>query len=102
VRTRLEEDGKPVAASALTVSLRCYEARIGRVGAVKTNILVEQTQTLWTPPSGPHAPLGAAELPFRIVLPTSAAGNSTFHLQDYRVYWRIEAGVYCLSLAPAC
>lgn len=94
VRTRVEEDGKPATASALTVSLRCYEARVGRVGVVKSNILVEQSQTLWTPPSGAvWGALGAVEIPFKIVLPANAAGNSTFSLQEYRVYWRIEAGM---------
>ncbi|KAG9104916.1 hypothetical protein FRC06_004983 [Ceratobasidium sp. 370] len=93
VRTRLEEDDKPATASAVTISLRCYEARVGRVSVVKSNIILEQSQTLWSPPAGSVCgSLGAAELPFKIVLPTSAAGNSNFNLQEYRVYWRIEAG----------
>ncbi|CAE7090344.1 unnamed protein product [Rhizoctonia solani] len=95
VRTRMEEDGKPVAASALTISLRCYEAQHGRVGVVKTNIIAEQTQTLWTPPNGTeYGPLGAREFPFRLVLPVNAPGSSTFHLQDYRIYWRLEAAIH--------
>ncbi|KAF8610844.1 hypothetical protein BDV93DRAFT_430987 [Ceratobasidium sp. AG-I] len=95
VRTRVEEDGKPATASAVTVSLRCYEARVGRVGVVKSNILVEQSLTLWSPPSGAvWGSLGATELPFKIVLPANAAGNSTFSLQEYRVYWRIEAAIH--------
>ncbi|KAG8690660.1 hypothetical protein FRC11_009958 [Ceratobasidium sp. 423] len=95
VRTRLEEDGKPVTASALTVSLRCYEARQGRVGVLRTSVLMEHTQTLWTPPAGvEYGPLGARDLPFRLVLPVNAPGSSTFHLQDYRVYWRLEAAIH--------
>ncbi|KAG9097079.1 hypothetical protein FS749_007097 [Ceratobasidium sp. UAMH 11750] len=95
VRTRLEEDAKPVTASAVTVSLRCYEARIGRVGVIRSNVILEQTQTLWSPPTGSvHGTLGAAELPFKIVLPPTAAGNSNFNLQEYRVYWRIEAAIH--------
>lgn len=35
-------------ASALTVSLVCYEARLGRVGVVKTNILFEHVVALWS------------------------------------------------------
>ncbi|KDN49447.1 hypothetical protein RSAG8_02149, partial [Rhizoctonia solani AG-8 WAC10335] len=94
VRTRLEEDGKPVTASALTISIRCYEARHGRVGVVKTNILAEQSLTLWTPTGTEYGPLGARELPFRLVLPVDSPGSSTFHLQDYRVYWRLEATIH--------
>ncbi|KAG8748019.1 hypothetical protein FRC10_009771 [Ceratobasidium sp. 414] len=95
VRTRLEEDAKPATASAVTVSLRCYEARVGRVGVVKSNIILEQSQTLWSPPAGSaYGSLGAAELPFKIVLPANAAGNSSFNIQEYRVYWRIEAAIH--------
>ncbi|KAG8761739.1 hypothetical protein FRC12_009368 [Ceratobasidium sp. 428] len=95
VRTRLEEDAKLATASAVTVSLRCYEARIGRVGVVKSNTIFEQSQTLWSPPAGnAYGPLGAVELPFKLVLPASAAGNSNFNLQEYRVYWRIEAAIH--------
>ncbi|KAB5590728.1 hypothetical protein CTheo_5819 [Ceratobasidium theobromae] len=90
VRTQLEDDGKPVQATALSVAVRCYEARNGRLGAVRTHVLVEQAATLWTAEDG--AALGALERAFRIVLPVDTAGSSTFHLQDYRVYWRIEAG----------
>ncbi|CAE6425793.1 hypothetical protein ACGC1H_004755 [Rhizoctonia solani] len=94
VRTRLEEDGKPVTASALTISLRCYEARHGRVGVAKTSILAEHTQTLWSPTGAEYGPLGAGEFPFRLVLPVNSPGSSTFHLQDYRVYWRLEAAIH--------
>ncbi|KAG9123729.1 hypothetical protein FRC07_014147 [Ceratobasidium sp. 392] len=95
VRTRLEEDGKLIAASAVTVSLRCYEARIGRVGVDKLNVILEQSQTLWSPPGGNvFSSLGAVDLPFKLVLPANAAGNSNFNLQEYRVYWRIEAAIH--------
>ncbi|QRW00267.1 arrestin [Ceratobasidium sp. AG-Ba] len=95
VRTRLEEDGKPMTASAVTISLRCYESRVGRVGVVKSNIILEQSQTLWSPPSDSvYGSLGAVDLPFKLVLPVNAAGNSTFNLQDYRIYWRVEAAMH--------
>ncbi|KEP55563.1 hypothetical protein V565_003270 [Rhizoctonia solani 123E] len=94
VRTRLEEDGKPVTASALTISLRCYEARHGRVGVAKTSILAEHTQTLWSPAGAEYGPLGARDFTFRLVLPVNSPGSSTFHLQDYRVYWRLEAAIH--------
>ncbi|CUA72330.1 hypothetical protein RSOLAG22IIIB_00997 [Rhizoctonia solani] len=94
VRTRLEEDGKPATASALSISLRCYEARQGRVGVAKTSILAEHTQILWTPTGTEYGPLGAREFPFRLVLPVNAPGSSTFHLPDYRVYWRLEAAIH--------
>lgn len=98
VRTRMEEDGKPVTASSLTISLRCYEARQGRVGVLKTSLLMEQSQTLWTPSGGEYGPLGVGDFPFRLVLPANALGSSTFHLQDYRVYWRLEAGMQLFAL----
>ncbi|CAE6460146.1 unnamed protein product [Rhizoctonia solani] len=94
VRTRLEEDGKPATASALTISLRCYEARQGRVGVAKMSILAEQTQTLWAPTGTEYGALGAREFPFRLVLPVNSPGSSTFHLPDYRIYWRLEAAIH--------
>lgn len=38
---------KSFKASHITVSLRCYEARLGRVGVVRTNVLYEHTLLLW-------------------------------------------------------
>jgi hypothetical protein len=90
----LEEDGKSATASAVTISLRCYEARHGRVGVLKTNILAEHTQTLWSPTGAEFGPLGELDLPFRLVIPVNTPGSSNFHLQEYRVYWRLEAGEY--------
>ncbi|KAF8744251.1 hypothetical protein RHS02_02061, partial [Rhizoctonia solani] len=94
VRIRLEEDGKPATASAVTISLRCYEARHGRVGVLKTNILMEHTQTLWSPTGAEFGPLGELDLPFRLAIPVNAPGSSNFHLQEYRVYWRLEAAIH--------
>ncbi|CAE6408173.1 hypothetical protein RSOLAG1IB_00880 [Rhizoctonia solani AG-1 IB] len=94
IRTRLEEDGKSATASAVTISLRCYEARHGRVGVLKTNILAEHTQTLWSPTGAEFGPLGELDLPFRLVIPVNTPGSSNFHLQEYRVYWRLEAAIH--------
>jgi len=98
-------------ASEVTVSLRCYEAKLGRVGVVKTNILFDHTVGLWSASSSPSsskqvlrgsvaagggdtlvAELPHTDFPFNICIPpSSAAGCSSCHLQSYRVYWRLEA-----------
>jgi len=101
-------------ASEVTVSLRCYEARLGRVGVVKTNVLFDHTLGLWSASSSPSsskrgpqvvrssvaagagdtrvAELPHTDFPFNICIPpSSAAGCSSCHLQSYRVYWRLEA-----------
>lgn len=97
VRTRADPAGpqRALHASAVSISLRCYEARLGRVGVIRTNILFNHSQTLWSPSSGPYEDLPHGDWPFSIILPPSATGGqSTCHLQMYRVYWRLEAGAY--------
>ncbi|KAH8117491.1 hypothetical protein DFH11DRAFT_1817426 [Phellopilus nigrolimitatus] len=92
IRTTLDEDRKPLHASSVHASVRCIEARLGRVGIVHSNVLVEYTQTLWTKPHGVDwAELGDAEHPFKIVIPSKSPGFSCANFQDYRVFWRIEA-----------
>jgi hypothetical protein len=105
VRTKLDGDLKPVSAKSLTVAVRCYESRIGRLGTFHTRCLAEQTQVLWTPtltgaePSTSSTPsdsqnadLGDSEHTFRITLPNNIGGLSTVNYPDYKVYWRVEAG----------
>ncbi|KAG9046755.1 hypothetical protein FS837_003685 [Tulasnella sp. UAMH 9824] len=98
IRTRLGDDRTPLLASRIAIVVRCYETRLNRLGGVsQTNVLVERSQTLWSPdPSEqqqppPFAPVGDLDLPFRFVLPPDLQGPSTCHMQDYRVFWRIEA-----------
>lgn len=104
-------------ASQVIISLRCYEARLGRVGVVKTNVLYDLPISLWSatasPPSskrGPQAMRGPTaatpdalpiadlphtDFPFHISIPPSSAGGcSSCHLQSYRVYWRLEASEF--------
>lgn len=93
VRTKLDDDLKPLQAKSITISVRCYEARLGRVTVLHSNILVDHTQTLWTKPDdAEYAPVGELEFPFKIVLPTKVAGFSTSVFVDYRCSWRVEAG----------
>lgn len=95
VRTKVEEDGRLLPAKSVTISVRCYESRLGRVNATHTNVLVDYTQVLWSKPLGKEwAEIGDAEFPFRITIPTKVAGYSTANFQDYRVWWRIEAGAF--------
>lgn len=95
VRTKIEEDGKPLQASVLTISVRCYESRLGRVNAVQTNCLADFTQILWSKPTTQNwGELGDAEFPFRITIPSRVGGYSTANFQDYRISWRIEAGAF--------
>lgn len=105
VRTKLDSDLKPALASSLTVAVRCYEARLGRLGTAQTRCLVEVTQVLWsakdkdsssTSSSGSDTPefaeLGDSEYTFRLQLPAKIGGLSTVSYPEYRVYWRVETG----------
>lgn len=96
VSVRLDEDKKPINAKVLTVSLRAYEARQGRVGgAPHSRLLVDYTQTLWRKPDGEeYAELSELNRSFKITLPKRVAGFSTVNLLDYRTYWRLEVGAY--------
>ncbi|KAF8201457.1 hypothetical protein BJ912DRAFT_502123 [Pholiota molesta] len=92
VRTRLDADQKTLPAKSITVSVRCYESRIGRVNALHSNLLVDHTHTLWAKPDNvDYEPIGLLEFPFRFSLPTRIAGFSTAVFVDYRCSWRIEA-----------
>lgn len=93
MRTRLDEDLRPVQAKAITVSVRAYESRQSRIGAPHTRLLVDYSQTLWRKPDGQaYADIGEFESPFKITLPKRVAGFSTANYQDYRTFWRVEAG----------
>ncbi|PSS37421.1 hypothetical protein PHLCEN_2v725 [Hermanssonia centrifuga] len=92
VRTRLDEDQKPIPAFSLTVYVRSYEARQTRTGSLHSRILAEYSQTVWRKPDGQdYASLGDFEHPFKITLPKRVAGYSTANYQDYRTFWRVEA-----------
>jgi len=93
VRTRPDADTRSCLAKAISVSVRCYEVRVGRVSVLQSNCLVDYTQVLWTKPdSAEFEQIGALDLPFRITLPTHIAGFSTALFVDYRCMWRVEAG----------
>lgn len=99
VRTRFDEDQKPILAKSISVSVRAYESRQGRTGSHHSRLLVDYTQTLWRKPDDvPYTELGEFEQPFRITLPKRVAGFSTANYQDYRTYWRLEAGAYTSPL----
>ncbi|GJE86895.1 hypothetical protein PsYK624_029780 [Phanerochaete sordida] len=92
VRTRLEEDQKPIQAKSITVSVRAYENRQTRLGTTHTRLLVDYSQTLWKKPDDqPYADVGDFESTFKITLPKRVAGFSTANYQDYRTFWRVEA-----------
>lgn len=69
--------------------MRCYETRVGRVGALQSTLLVDCTHTLWA--ATDYEPIGALEFPFRLSIPARVAGFSTAAYVDYRCVWRIEA-----------
>lgn len=95
VRTRLDEDQKPIQAKSITVSVRAYEARSTRLGGNHTRLLVDYSQTLWKKPDGQaFADIGEFESTFKITLPKRVAGFSTANYQDYKTYWRVEAGTH--------
>ncbi|KIJ69345.1 hypothetical protein HYDPIDRAFT_105943 [Hydnomerulius pinastri MD-312] len=93
VRTQIEQDGKPILAKDIFVTLRCYESRQGRLGTVQTNVLFEHTVTLWRKQDGQEwSEVGDSEYPFRLSIPSHVAAPSTaLYFQEYRIFWRIEA-----------
>ena len=92
----MDNDGKLLPAKSITISVRCYESRLGRVNAMVTKVLVDYTQVLWSKAEEREwEDIGDLEYPFRITVPIKVAGHSTAHFQDYRVWWRIEA---CMSI----
>ncbi|CAA7265395.1 unnamed protein product [Cyclocybe aegerita] len=92
VRTKLDADLKTLPAKSISVSVRCYETRVGRVNTLQTNVLVEYTTLLWSKPDNvDHEHIGNLEFPFRINLPAKVAGFSTAIFVDYRCTWRVEA-----------
>ncbi|KAK7043646.1 hypothetical protein VNI00_008257 [Paramarasmius palmivorus] len=92
VITKLDSDLKTIQAKSITVSVRCYESRLGRLGAIQTNVLVDHTQTLWTKPDGQdYDAVGNGEYPFKISLPSNVGGFSTLSFVEYRTVWRVEA-----------
>ena len=105
VRTRLDEDLKPIQAKSLTVSVRAYESRPSRIGSPHTRLLVDYSQTLWRKPDGQsYADLGEFDATFKITLPKRVAGFSSANYQDYRTFWRVEAGacLVCTMSLLAC
>ncbi|TEB36314.1 hypothetical protein FA13DRAFT_1683637, partial [Coprinellus micaceus] len=92
VRTKLDTDLKLLPSTSLTISVRCYEHRVGRVNVTNSRILVDHTQVLWLKPDDvEYEPIGVSEYPFRIILPATVAGFSTATFVDYRCTWRVEA-----------
>lgn len=96
VRTEIEQDGKHLPAKDITVFVRCYELRQGRLGTIQNNILAEASVTLWRKPDGQDwAEIGNSEYPFRLSMPThTTAPSSALYFQEYRICWRIEAGMW--------
>ena len=100
VRSKIEEDGKPVLAKSLSVHIRCYESRVTRTGSHRSRVLVDYAKTLWQKPDNEdYAPLGDFDSSFKITLPTTVPGFSTANYQEYKTFWRIEASEYPLSSA---
>ncbi len=94
VRTKLDDDLRTLQATSLTISIRCYESRLGRVNALHSNILVDHTQVLWSKSDDVECEaIGNLDYPFRLTLPSKVAGFSTAVFVDYRCMWRLEAGV---------
>ncbi|KAH8107184.1 hypothetical protein BXZ70DRAFT_282113 [Cristinia sonorae] len=92
VRTKLEEDGKPLHAKSLAVHVRCYESRVTRTGSHRSRILVDYSKTLWQKQdSDPFGYLGDFDATFRITLPANVSGFSTANYQEYKTFWRVEA-----------
>ncbi|KAF8631440.1 hypothetical protein AX17_005117 [Amanita inopinata Kibby_2008] len=92
IGTKLDSDLKPLQAKSISVSVRCYESRHGRVNIIQSNILAEYTQVLWSKPDNvDYDAISDLEFPFQITLPVDTAGFSTSVFVDYRCLWRVEA-----------
>ncbi|KAI0831109.1 hypothetical protein BC628DRAFT_1486548 [Trametes gibbosa] len=92
VRTKLDEDGKPIPARALSISVRCYQSRLTRSRAFRSTLVVDHTDVLWVkPPDKEFADVAEMEFPFKLTLPKRTPGFSTANYQDYRIFWRLEA-----------
>ena len=86
------EEVKPLPAKTLTVAVRCYESRLGRVNVIATNVLVNQTLVLWEKsPASASAEVPDGDYPFKLVIPPDTPGLTTTIFQEYRAYWRVEA-----------
>ncbi|KAG6841661.1 hypothetical protein C0991_008299 [Blastosporella zonata] len=99
VRTKVDSDAKQLLAKSLTISVRCYESRLGRVSVLASKVLVDYTQVLWSKPDGEeYAPIDELEFPFRITVPARVGGFSTSVFVDYRCMWRVEAVLHHVPL----
>ncbi|KAF5391459.1 hypothetical protein D9757_002054 [Collybiopsis confluens] len=93
VATKLDADLKPLPAKQISVSVRCYEFRLGRIGGVvSSRLVVDQTQVLWSRPE--FCDLGEAEYSFKIVIPPRVGGFSTVAFVEYKCVWRVEATIH--------
>jgi hypothetical protein len=97
VRTRIEDDRKQMAASSVTISVKCYEART-KLTYSRINTLVDATVVLWSSPVYECTDIGDMDLPFRVVLPSTVTGHSNLIFPEYRIFWRLEAGEQSLFL----
>ncbi|KAJ3891381.1 hypothetical protein GG344DRAFT_47509 [Lentinula edodes] len=95
VGTKLDADLKQLPAKQITVSVRCYEFRLGRIGGVvSSKMVVDYTQVLWSKPDGNEFfDLGEVECPFKITVPPRSGGFSTVSFVEYRCVWRVEASI---------
>ncbi|KAJ4480560.1 hypothetical protein C8J55DRAFT_67227 [Lentinula edodes] len=95
VGTKLDADLKQLPAKQITVSVRCYEFRLGRIGGVvSSKMVVDYTQLLWSKPDGNEFfDLGEVECPFKITVPPRSGGFSTVSFVEYRCVWRVEASI---------
>ncbi|KAF9646863.1 hypothetical protein BDM02DRAFT_3069812, partial [Thelephora ganbajun] len=86
------EELKPLPAKTLTVAVKCYESRLGRVNVIATNVVVDQTLVLWEKsPASASAEVPDGDYPFNIIIPPDTPGLTTTVFQEYRAYWRVEA-----------
>ncbi|KZT54561.1 hypothetical protein CALCODRAFT_380048 [Calocera cornea HHB12733] len=97
LRTRRDpEDRNPIAATSVTVAVRCYEFRLNKAGAIaRQNVLASEETCLWAAAnSNEPSEVGDWDLPFRITLPVTFGGISAVSHQEYKVSWKIEAVIH--------
>lgn len=108
VRTKLQEDNKPLKCTHIQVRVRCYEAENPSGGIKmkrdKMNVVYERYSDtpVWEKEPNQHfGELAETSHPFRIVIPRINSGISTVTYKSYRAWWQIEASKLGRSLGDS-
>ena len=108
VLTRSHPQDKPLLASSIEVSIKCYESRLGGAFAVVASetLWASEPTTIWAAPDGAaETTLADWEGKFNVGVPVDAGrdkGRSTVSLKEYRVVWKLEVGEWTKLVLFRC